>query len=154
MRVLLASLMVSALVACSPAPNTPPSATPQPTTFPTPGCPNIGWPPYAVGMPTGLTIALTSGTSVRLSNTTSRDWTVRAEWWADEMCFGWTQYSTTLASLNAGASKTMTVEETGSGAAFRSRIGIAFWDHPCAQDCQDPPSGFGWVEVPGPSPSG
>jgi len=35
-----------------------------------------------------------------------------------------------------------------------TRIGVAFWDHPCsATTCEDQPTGFWWEEVAAPSPS-
>jgi hypothetical protein len=122
----------------------------------------MGWPPYrGVGVPSVLIVTPTGPTSVHVANTTAQAWTVRGEWWPWQMCWGVARDPSANGpvGLLAGSSVDLTIAhdpglDLPPPLQAPTRIGVAFWDHPCsATTCEDQPTGFWWEEVAAPSPS-
>jgi hypothetical protein len=107
-----------------------------------------GWPPNGLGpAPAGLSVALVSGTTVRVRNDTDRSWFARVAAWKDLGCVGY-EAAEPASQQALGPHDTVEVAVVDPvGWTGQLRIGVEFWDHACGSGCQDQPTGFGFVDA-------
>lgn len=149
-RLAVVGVALALVAACNGAGGAQPTASAAPNMC---GDGNHSWPPNGYQpAPSGLTVELLSGTTVRVRNATDQAWTVEVAPWDDVACGGWMSAMAPHLDLSPHLAIEATVPDPGWG--WPLRIGVAFWDHPCGATCQDEPTGFAWVDAPGPpSPS-
>jgi hypothetical protein len=108
------------------------------------------WPPDGYGpAPPSLTVDVVSGTTIRVRNTNATAWNVLVAPWQEAGCGGWMEAMAPMLSVEAHASLDVTVPDPGWG--WPLRIGVSVWDHPCAESCQDDPTGFTWLDLQAPA---
>jgi hypothetical protein len=155
----LAALVLGACGTRTPSQPGVPAATTT-AVGPSPGCPyGSSWSPYStMAVPAGVTLTATSLVSVRVANSTGREWTARGELWQWMPCFGIAPTTGVPVSVPAGSSVVVPVpawqDWGGQSETTPIRMAVALYDHACTdRTCEDQPTGFWWSEAPSPSPS-